>query len=143
MPKPGMYFQSADEAWDWLDFDASDEECERMFYAENDRFEEWRRWRDRARHGHKWQPAGSTTNGRMSPSPCSTWDDHLWDEIVQIQSCECGAMRYLTIGFKNRRRRGDDLRARDGNGPLGTPLQRSGTYAKPRVRVVEAKSIYA
>ena len=41
----GMYFKSEAEANEWLDFEASDEECEQAFYAENDRYEEWWRWR--------------------------------------------------------------------------------------------------
>lgn len=84
-------------------------------------------------HTHSWENGPVLTQSRVSPSPCSTWDDHLWDDIIQVQTCACGDTRRLLVGFKNRRRRGDDLRRSAGNEPLGTPLRMSGTYAKPRI----------
>lgn len=84
-------------------------------------------------HRHAWQNSALTERSRVDHSPCSTWDDHLWTDIIQVQTCECGETRRLWLGFKNRRRRGDDIRRADGMEPLGTPLQRSGTFKKPRV----------
>lgn len=82
-------------------------------------------------HDHKWQNGPVLTRSQVSASPCSTWDDHLWDDIIQVQTCECGATRRLLLGFKNQRRRGDDLRRADGRAPLGIPLDRSGMYRRP------------
>jgi hypothetical protein len=45
-PSFGMYFADADEANDWLEFDADEDEREAASYAENDRFTEWKQWRD-------------------------------------------------------------------------------------------------
>lgn len=91
-------------------------------------------------HEHQWQPQGTTTHFRESCSPCSRADDHLWEEIIAIQACGCGAMRYLAIGFKNQRRRGDDWRRAKGLEPLGRPLRRSGTYKQPEIKqIVEPK----
>lgn len=45
-PPAGRYFADADEANDWLEFDANEDEREAAAYAENDRFEEWQQWRD-------------------------------------------------------------------------------------------------
>ena len=84
-------------------------------------------------HEHAWQNGPTTERERCDPSPCSTLDDHLWTDIILVQTCECGETRRLWLGFKNRRRRGDDYRRADGLPPLGTPLRRSGTFAKPRV----------
>jgi hypothetical protein len=69
---------------------------------------------------------------RVSHSPSSTLDDHLWTDIVQVQTCECGETRRLLLGFKDRRRRGDDGRRAKGLEPLGRPLQRAGTYRTPK-----------
>lgn len=41
-----MYFYDEEDANDWLDFQCDPEEAEERSYAENDRFEEWRQWRD-------------------------------------------------------------------------------------------------
>lgn len=41
----GTYFQSAEEANEWLEFDTDGEEQERRAYAENDKYTEWQRWR--------------------------------------------------------------------------------------------------
>lgn len=84
-------------------------------------------------HEHKWHPAGQTKRSRVSASPCSTWDDHLWDDIILLQSCECGEIRRTLIGFTNRRRRGDDGRRARGMDPLGTPLRPEGMYPEPKV----------
>lgn len=84
-------------------------------------------------HAHRWQNGAVLTQSQESASPCSTWDDHLWTDVIQMQTCECGATRRLLVGFKNMRRRGDDLRRRAGKAPLGTPLRRSGTYRDPKV----------
>lgn len=86
---------------------------------------------------HDWQPAGRLTEERVSCSPCSTWDDHIWEDVILIAHCQCGAVKYTTIGFQNRRRRGDDFRRRDGLEPLGVPLRRSGR-SRPKVRIVRA-----
>lgn len=88
---------------------------------------------DRCQHKHRWTNGAVLTQERVSASPCSTWDDHIWEDIIQVQNCECGATRRLLLGFQNQRRRGDDLRRAAGNEPLGTPLQKSGTYAKAKV----------
>lgn len=45
IPSGGGYFRNAGEADEFLDFESNPEECERVSYAENDRFEEWRQWR--------------------------------------------------------------------------------------------------
>ena len=42
---PGMYFRSAAEANEWLEFDCSAEEAEAASYATSDQFEEWLQWR--------------------------------------------------------------------------------------------------
>lgn len=41
-----MYFKTADEAHDWLEFDGDPEEQEQRSYSDPDRFEEWLHWRD-------------------------------------------------------------------------------------------------
>jgi hypothetical protein len=46
---PLSYFHSAEEANEWLEFDAGDEEVEQASYRESDRFEEWRQWREQER----------------------------------------------------------------------------------------------
>jgi hypothetical protein len=84
-------------------------------------------------HEHRWQNGPTTRQSRCEPSPMSEFDDHLYDEVVLTQTCECGATRRLAIGFENRRRRGDDHRRAIGKAPLGQPLQASGTYRNPRV----------
>lgn len=84
-------------------------------------------------HEHKWQNGPELTRSRVSVSPYSTWDDHLWEDIIQVQTCECGETRRLLIGFKNQRRRGDDLRRAAGNEPLGSPLPKSGVYRRPKL----------
>lgn len=48
---PGMYFRNAEEASEWLEFDCSDEDAERAFYAENDRYVEWQLWQKAANEG--------------------------------------------------------------------------------------------
>lgn len=95
---------------------------------------------DPPKHTHDWQPSGRILRSRVSRSPCSDWDDHLWDDVVVIQTCGCGAIREATIGIQNRRRRGDDYRRAAGNEPLGTPLPPSGTYANPKWRLTNAGS---
>lgn len=45
MSDPRMYFVNAAEADDWLDFEADGDTVESAFYAENDRYVEWQRWR--------------------------------------------------------------------------------------------------
>lgn len=84
-------------------------------------------------HEHNWLEATTLTEDQVSCSPCSRADDHLWEDIILLQTCGCGATRRLLIGFKNRRRRGDDDRIARGMRPLGTPLQKSGTYRHPKV----------
>lgn len=42
----GFYFNTSDDANDWLDFEADDEERERYSYTQNDRYEEWVRWQE-------------------------------------------------------------------------------------------------
>lgn len=84
-------------------------------------------------HEHHWQNGPTTLRAGVSASPCSDWDDHLWDDVILTQTCGCGDTRRLLIGFKNQRRRGDDYRRAAGNRPLGTPLPTSGTYRKPKV----------
>ena len=86
-----------------------------------------------AEHEHAWHNGPVMERSRVDRSPCSTLDDHLWTDIVQVQTCECGETRRLLLGFKDRRRRGDDVRRANGQQPLGTPLQRAGTYSKPKV----------
>lgn len=44
-PDEGWYFQSLEEAEEWLDFDENPDEQERRSYAQNDTFEEWVKWR--------------------------------------------------------------------------------------------------
>jgi hypothetical protein len=78
-------------------------------------------------HKHVWQPNGIAERDRESCSPCSTWDDHLWTDVLSVQVCACGAVKRVVVGFKNRRRRGDDYRRAAGKLPLGTPLQREGS----------------
>lgn len=48
-PHPWAYFQSAEEANEWLEFDAGEEEIEEFAYAWPDQFGEWRRWREAER----------------------------------------------------------------------------------------------
>lgn len=83
-------------------------------------------------HKHEWQDGAVTEKDEVSYSPCSTADDHLWTWIIQHQSCACGARRQLALGYKNRRRRGDDARIANGLRPLGTPLQRNETFNPPK-----------
>jgi hypothetical protein len=83
-------------------------------------------------HEHSWQNGAVTRKEATSRSPYSTDDDHIWEWIVQHQTCACGATRQLVLGYENRRRRGDDYRRRRGLDPLGAPLQRSETYDPPR-----------
>lgn len=47
----GRFFQSADEAHEWLAFDSDEEERERAEYQTPDRFAEWREWWDA--YGHE------------------------------------------------------------------------------------------
>lgn len=84
-------------------------------------------------HQHAWQNGAVLERSQESLSPCSTLDDHLWTDIIQVQTCECGETRRLLLGFKDQRRRGDDYRRREGLEPLGQPLRRSGTYRTPKV----------
>lgn len=64
-----------------------------------------------AEHEHVWQPNGSVEHDRVSHSPCSTWDDLLWTDVLSVQTCSCGAVKRVRVATKNRRLRGDDLRA--------------------------------
>lgn len=84
-------------------------------------------------HEHRWQNGPLMEQDHVQSSPCSRADDHLWTLIIQVQTCECGETRRLALGYKNRRRRGDDARKARGLPPLGIPLQRSETFAKPKV----------
>lgn len=84
-------------------------------------------------HEHEWRDGAVTRQEEVSCSPCSRMDDHIWEWVIQHQTCTCGATRRLVLGYENRRRRGDDYRRANGLQPLGTPLQRSETYAKPRL----------
>lgn len=86
-----------------------------------------------AEHTHAWSNGPVMERSRVSRSPCSTWDDHLWTDVIQIQTCACGETRRLLLGFKDRRRRGDDHRRAAGRQPLGRPLKRSETYQAPRI----------
>jgi hypothetical protein len=88
---------------------------------------------DNCRHEHKWRDGPTTYQHYESCSPCSTWDDILAELIVMTQTCECGETRRLCLGYRNQRRRGDDLRRRAGREPLGTPLPRSETFRRPRI----------
>ena len=63
-------------------------------------------------HKHIWQPNGTVEVHRVSRSPCSTWDDVLWTEVLSLAICECGAVKRTRVGVKNERWRGDDLRRR-------------------------------
>lgn len=83
-------------------------------------------------HQHEWTNGAITEQEEVSHSPCSSMDDHLWDWIIQHQHCVCGESRQLVLGYKNRRRRGDDYRMAKGKRPLGTPLRRSETYDPPK-----------
>jgi len=65
---------------------------------------------EQAAHKHVWQPNGTVEIDRISISPCSTWDDLLWTDVVSVQVCQCGTVRKVRIGRKNARHRGDDLR---------------------------------
>lgn len=84
-------------------------------------------------HEHKWMNATTMRQARVSASPCSRMDDHLWDDVIQVQTCECGETRKLLLGYENRRRRGDDMRRAAGREPLGIPLTPSGVFRKPKV----------
>lgn len=84
-------------------------------------------------HKHQWTNGPVLGRSRVSSSPCSTSDDHLWTDVIQSQTCGCGETRKLLMGFKNRRRRGDDARRANGLRPLGTPLEREGIYSKSKV----------
>jgi hypothetical protein len=83
-------------------------------------------------HSHQWQNSAVIRQQHCLPSPHSTADDHIWDWVVQMQTCSCGATKRLVLGYENRRRRGDDARIARGLRPLGTPLSRSKTFAKPK-----------
>lgn len=84
-------------------------------------------------HEHEWTNGPTMRQSEVSYSPCSTADDHLWDWIVQVQTCGCGKTRRLVLGYENRRRRGDDARRARGLRPLGTPLQASAVFETPRL----------
>ena len=73
-------------------------------------------------HKHDWQPNGTVEVDRVSRSPCSTLDDHLWTDIMSVQVCACGAVRRVKVGQRRLRRRGDDYRRAKGLAPLGRPL---------------------
>lgn len=77
----------------------------------------------KATHVHDWQPNGTVKVDRVACSPCSTWDDHLWTDILSVQVCSCGAVRRVKVGERNLRRRGDDYRRAAGKPPLGRPLR--------------------
>ena len=83
-------------------------------------------------HEHEWTNGPTLRQSEESASPCSRSDDHLWDWIVQVQTCGCGATRRLVLGYENRRRRGDDARRARGLQPLGRPLTRSAVFDPPR-----------
>lgn len=89
--------------------------------------------KEKEEHEHVWVDERRGEEEAFSRSPYSEWDDHIWTWLIVIQRCECGARRKCAEGYKNKRRRGDDLRAESGLGPLGTPLQRSEMFIKPRV----------
>ncbi len=84
-------------------------------------------------HEHEWSNGPVMERVRVSASPCSTMDDHLWTDVIQVQTCSCGSTRRLLLGYKDRRRRGDDMRRAAGRHPLGTPLTPSDTYRVPKV----------
>lgn len=84
-------------------------------------------------HAHEWSAGTETTRSQVSCSPCSAEDDHLWDDVLLVQTCPCGSVRQVLVGFRNRRRRGDDGRRARGLRPLGEPLRASGTYRQPKV----------
>jgi hypothetical protein len=69
--------------------------------------------------GHKWKPGGTVRQSRESRSPYSTYDDLLWDDILQVQVCECGETRRVKVGEDRLRHRGDDIRRAAGKRPLG------------------------
>lgn len=84
-------------------------------------------------HDHVWRDGPTTESSNVSASPKSRADDHLRVDILLTQTCACGATRKLWLGYRNRRRRGDDARRARGLEPLGTPLQESDTFDHPRV----------
>lgn len=61
-------------------------------------------------HVHEWQANGLVREQRERCSPCSTWDDVLYDAVLAVQSCACGKVRKVHTANENVRRRGDDLR---------------------------------
>lgn len=88
-------------------------------------------------HQHTWREGRTVRSHKCSPSPCSRLDDHLWTEILQRQTCACGAVRVVMLGFENLRRRGDDLRRADGLQPIGRPLTpTSQLYVEPKVKAI-------
>lgn len=42
----GGWFNSTDEANDWLDFDSDDDELDQYAYAYPDHFAEWQQWKE-------------------------------------------------------------------------------------------------
>lgn len=65
---------------------------------------------DVAEHVHEWQAHGLVREGQEQRSPCSTWDDVLYDAVYAVQSCACGKVKRTLAANENVRRRGDDLR---------------------------------
>ena len=88
---------------------------------------------EQERHEHSWQNGPTLDEEHVSPSPCSRMDDHIRTDVILLQTCSCGATRRLWLGYKDRRRRGDDMRRAAGRAPLGTPLLRSETFSTPKV----------
>lgn len=61
-------------------------------------------------HVHEWQAHGLVRVRKEQRSPCSTWDDVLYDAAYAVQSCACGKVKRTHVANENVRRRGDDLR---------------------------------
>jgi len=61
-------------------------------------------------HVHEWQAHGLVREGKERCSPCSTWDDVLYDAVYAVQSCGCGEVKRTHVANENVRRRGDDRR---------------------------------
>lgn len=61
-------------------------------------------------HDHEWQAHGLVREAREARSPCSRWDDVLYDAVYAVQSCACGKVQKTHVSNERQRRRGDDLR---------------------------------
>jgi hypothetical protein len=74
-------------------------------------------------HIHKWDVWITDDlireDGVISKSPCSTADDILAVNVIQLQGCKCGARRRAVVGYEKERFRGDDWRRARGLAPLG------------------------